>query len=108
MPNCFSLTKYGEKEPTPLARIDEELCAHVGVEADPVHWLGLGPSYDHKRTLANWYDIYGLRFAMGETYQSISDSIVNDKDLDAEERIRCLAIINYLSEHYIVSAWAER
>lgn len=87
MPNYFGLTKKGEKEFTPLPKIDEELCAMLGVACD-----------DQQYT-QHWVDIIGLRIALGDK-------------LDSEEMKKAFAssspltkIREYLAEHYTTDAW---
>lgn len=89
MPNCFSLTRKGEKEPTNLNRVDEELCQHLEVD---VH---------ETRFVAGWYDIFGLAMALGVH--------IGEEKMDeiAGEDKHLRKILAYLRENFTDDAWYE-
>lgn len=84
MPACFQLISKETNEPTKFQKIDEELCAHLGVECDPVRWLN------------GWYDCIGWALATGKDWQWCRDNFTG---LDP--------IIDYLEEHYTSNNWTE-
>ena len=94
MPNCFSLTRKGESEPTDLVKVDEELCKHLGVECDPKHWT----SY--------WYGSIGFHIACGKPLGSkeLRDVVEYIAGDDTPNLLKCL---NYLEEHFTSDAWVE-
>lgn len=97
MPNYFTLTKIGESEPTPLAKIDEELCKHLGEPVDPV-------KYVH-----GWYDSIGLRLAIGDSLQDIMAYYTErrkEKD-DWYYKAYC-EMTEYLMNNYEPNSWASR
>lgn len=53
MPNCFTLTRKREEEPSTFVEIDNELCKMLGVEPDPEFFVN------------DWYDNFGLIITMG-------------------------------------------
>lgn len=100
MPNYFQLVKKGEKEPTALNAIDEELCAHLGVGVHPKKWV------------RGWYNAIGFALALGKSWEQMREiflppipagNVMNDEEkADREEMAK---IIDYLEEHYTSSAW---
>jgi hypothetical protein len=97
MPVCFQLTKKGEETAAKLAVVDDLLCAHFGVTPD------------EKRYYMGWYDIIGLRLALGQTFETIQHYLdqqaVESKYKDDYAR---LAQINtWLSLHYTTDHWRE-
>jgi DNA-binding XRE family transcriptional regulator len=113
MPRCFALTKIGQENPTDLLEVDREICAILGQPVDDVHWCKFAPTLPG---FFNWYDVMGLRFAMGcplkgtdEKGQSLDSLIAKEEELVTEEDRILVAnirkIINYLRENYTVSAW---
>jgi hypothetical protein len=97
MPNCFSLTKIGETEPTVLQRIDEEICAFLNEPVHPDYWCH------------GWYDSIGFMLAMGDSIDRIIDErIPAMQEHCKKEYIDTLTLIAmYIKEHYKSSAWAE-
>lgn len=81
------VTKKGEKTPTNLQEVDEELCKAFGQEVHPVLYLW------------NWYDMIGLYLALGKDWEWIQN------ELQTEELKK---VAGYLEEHYDVKAWLER
>ncbi len=59
MPACFQLIPKGASEPAKLALVDDAICAHFGVEPDPI-------KYYH-----GWYDAIGFRLAIGKSFSDI-------------------------------------
>ncbi len=86
MARCFSLTRNGETEPTPLVQIDEELCAAFKT---PVH---------PEKFLMGWVDSVGLRLALGDDWATI-----------AREFEECwpagLDLIKYLAPRFQPNCW---
>jgi hypothetical protein len=99
----IAFTRKGEK-PTAydesgnwvkLATVDEELCAHLGVECHPT------------RFYAGWYDFHGDLFALGYTYAEVRAKIA-ELQLDPDsEFLRTIAfqILDFLEATYDVHAW---
>jgi len=89
MPNCFTLTRKSNPEagPVQLALIDEELCAHLGVEVHPQYWVH------------GWYNTIGLMLSVGKSWDE-GREIFKDSDV-------LLPIIDYLEANFITDAWAE-
>ena len=85
MPNCFQLTRSGDKEPMSLLQIDELICKHMGVEADPTKWC------------CNWYNVIGLLLSKS------FDEIIED---DFSDEI--ISIAEYLRDNFVSDAWYER
>lgn len=89
MPNCFSLTRKGETEPTSLSAIDEELCALLGTPVHPTRYV------------EGWFDSIGFALACGRSWEQIK--LFSDP---REDNLR--KIITHLETNYSVDAWAER
>ena len=87
MPNCFTLTRKGASAPSKFADIDNELCAHLGVQPDPIRYY------------QGWYDCIGFALAIGKTWDWMRKEWAEDTEL--------LPIIDYLEAHYVSDAWAE-
>lgn len=88
MPVCFSLTKKGESEPTPLQTVDEELSRAFGEDPDPVKWY------------KNWYNTIGLAIACGRDLDRMANECKEDMPA-------WTAIIRWLQDNYEFSAWRE-
>jgi len=86
MPNCFCLTSKLTNRITPFAQIDEELCAHLGVEVHPTKYA------------FGWYNCIGLALAMGKTFEQQRVLFKEDPEL--------LRIIDFLDQHYTPDAWS--
>ena len=112
MPRCFSLTKINDTTPTALQEVDREICAVLGQPVDDVHWCKLSPSL---HSCFNWYDVLGLKFAMGCPLKGTDehgrglDALIDPTAIKTEEDKIIMAdvakVINYLRENYTVSAW---
>jgi hypothetical protein len=87
MPNCFCLTKIGEKEPSKLSAIDDEIRQFFNQPADDTNYLW------------HWYDIIGLYLALGKTFDEIYQSV------DSTE---LKAVCKYLQDRYSSDAWVSR
>jgi len=89
MPNYFTLTRKSNIEAGPVnfATIDEEICAHLGVEVDNVHWY------------AGWYDNIGLMLAIGKSWNEMREIF---KDSDA-----LLPVIDFLEANFTANAWYQ-
>lgn len=103
MPNCFQLTRKSDVEsgPVVLAKIDEEMCLHFNVPCDPKHWC------------YQWYDIIGLRLAMGESFEEMrkdfSDCVIQwkDKPLVVKEYEELIKISIWLEANFITDSFAR-
>lgn len=90
MPNCFSLTRKTalDQGPVSLSKVDEEICAHLGVPVHPTmycYW---------------WYDLIGFGVATGKTF----DDFINDDGRTDHVR----EIARFLKDNFVPNAWAER
>lgn len=85
MPNCFTLTPRGSDTPAKFVDIDDAMRAHFGAPPDSVNYY------------RSWYDIEGLGLAMGFSWDRMREINPDRKE-----------IIDWLDEHYIPNAWAER
>lgn len=91
MPACFNLTRKGEKEPAVLQAVDEELCAHLGVEVHPKWWV------------EGWYDFIGFLVATGSPLggEELRKKV---EELNDPAMTKILA---YLEEHFTSDNWTE-
>ena len=87
MPNCFTLTKIGQTEPSTFAEIDNDICQHLDKTPHEKHFL------------YGWYDSIGPGFAMGLKIKDMRDWW----DLDSPMH----DIMDYLEINYQVNAWYE-
>ena len=99
IPNCFALTKKGEKEPTTLNTIDKELCELLGVEVHPQYYV------------AGWYNCIGFLIATKDECVLGSQELRNaveewfsDGD-DNERKEDMLKMLAYLEENYTSAGW---
>lgn len=91
MPNCFTLTKIGDSEPMPLAKVDELVCAHLGAPVHPTKYC------------CWWFDAVGFLLAMGRSF----DDIIASVDFaDWSEELQ--KITHYLKANFTANAWAQR
>jgi hypothetical protein len=91
MPNCIQLFPLGQTEPATFARIDELMCADFGVECHPTRWFNY------------WYDVIGLKLAMGRTWDQIKEQLLTDYGPDdLWYRQAC-----WLADRYTCNAWVE-
>ena len=74
--------KKGSNEPEKLTEVDNAICAHFGVEPDPVQW------YNY------WYVTVGFFLAMGKDY----DYIV--REFPAHQ-----ALCQFLAANYETNNW---
>lgn len=97
MPNCYSLTRKGETEPSMLQHVDEDLCKHWEVDPHPMHWY------------FDWHNIIGFRLALGKTFAEIhAEMLAHATTYNDECYYRLADITRYLEEHYTSNAWAQR
>ena len=87
MPNCFTLTKKGEKEPSLLNDIDKELCEL------------LNEPFSTQYYVAAWYDTIGLCLAIGHSWDKMRETFEGSEKLQK--------VIDYLEENYTTDAWYE-
>lgn len=93
MPNCFRLTRKGEREPIALQKLDEELCGLLGESVHPKFWV------------IGWYAVIGFAIATGKKLGSTElREYVADMP---EETERLLKILDYLEENFTDEAWVE-
>lgn len=100
MPNCFSLTKKGENAPTPLVKIDEEICEHFQAEVHPTKYH------------ASWFDIIGWHLAMGRDFPTIkeklkSEFLLREDEGDKAFYSRQYEIADFLERHYVSDSWVQ-
>ena len=86
MPNCFTLTSKATGKTEAFSKIDEDICAHLGVEVDPVEYVH------------GWYDSIGLGLAVGKSF---------DEMLEIFKEPETIKIVNFLKDHYTSDAWYE-
>ena len=88
MPNYFALCKKGTTERVPFSQIDDEICAALGfiVDADKYAY--------------HWYDIIGLRLAMGQNFDQIIEAVSDEQFPELGN------IARWLKENYTSDAWA--
>lgn len=88
MPNCFQLArKSAPQTPVALNVIDDELCAHFGVQPDP------------ERYYQNWYNNIGLALAMGLTWDQMKEVVSSDP--------HGVAIVEWFEANFISTAWYQ-
>lgn len=89
MPNCFTLTRKSNPEagPVPFATIDDEICAHLNVEANKAFWY------------AGWYDQIGLMIAIGKSWSEIREIF--------EDSTKLLPVIDYLETNFTPDVWYQ-
>lgn len=93
MPACFQLIPKGTTEPEPLAKIDEKICAHLGVEVHPVHYA------------EGWYDTIGFQLAIGIELDSEKMRERVQRDTDIFPRLP--EVLEFLVVNYQSKAWRE-
>lgn len=99
MPVCFQLIDKGTGRPAILAEVDNRLCELFGAQPHPVKYF------------KSWYDVVGLRLAVGRTFPDIREEFISflknetleEKNSDCEY----IAIISYLELYYDTKAWRE-
>lgn len=103
MPVCFRLIRKGETEATPLSKIDNELCAALGVEPHPITYY------------AQWFDFIGIRLAIGQSFDEIIARLekgIKDADEAGDEgsMLHFRKLYNaarWLSENFTPECWRE-
>lgn len=90
MPNCFSLTRKGETDATPLTQVDEELCKHLNAPCDPKFWVD------------GWYNMIGFRLAIGVP---LDDEKMTKACEDGGGHLP--AILEYLRTNFTSDCWYE-
>lgn len=90
MPNCFTLTRKGETEPTSLETIDCVVCQRF-----PDDFTYQSDTY------AAWFEVIGFMLAMGVTF----DTMLTTRFSIGSRMHRVAAFLN---EHYVANAWAQR
>lgn len=105
MPNCFSLTRIGDSEPTALDMIDRDLCQTFGI------------AYSPKLYACQWFDAIGFLLACGKSWDDIVDNLngyITQSELNGnasdyrEMDYMHLAFVHHLRQHYVANAWGER
>lgn len=89
MPNCFQLTRKGDKAPAKLWDVDRAICQHLDCPWSEDAWV------------VYWYSYIGLLLAVGKSFNEIIDICWT------EERYDLLRVAAYLNEHYTANAWKE-
>ena len=89
MPNCVQLIDKKTGEPAVLARVDDEIRGIFNAPEDKENWL------------FGWFDVIGLRLALGHSLEEIQKELLEAKDQE-------LALIaQHLIENYTPKAWKE-
>lgn len=88
MPNCFTLTRKGETEPTKLTVVDEFICEKLCGIVDP-------KEYYH-----NWVDTLGFSIAVGHSFAQMRHVWGYNEYL--------IEVIDLLEAYFTVDAWAQR
>ncbi len=99
MANCFTLTRKGESEPAKLQDVDDEMRVEFGEEPDEKYWIW------------HWHDTMSLGWALGLSWAQLREQWTPEADEDEDEIEFCRrmrAVIDWLDEHYVLNAWAER
>lgn len=89
---CFNLTRKGEKSPTPLAKIDEELCRLLDKPVDPIKYV------------EEWFNIIGFPLATGKTIAEIRPTFDGTFHNDAN----LVKICDYLEANFTPDSWRDR
>ena len=120
MPNCFQLARKSDimAGAVPLAKIDGEICQHLGREVHP------------KLYVNGWFDYIGFRLSCGKSFADIAAEIAADlaecerqpatdvpagasydaADLQAArlEYYRDMAkICDFLAANFVADSWVE-
>lgn len=93
MPNYFTLTPIGSKEPAKLTEIDKAMCEALGVKLHPKKWCH------------DWYNWAGEAFSVGMTYQQIGEAILKNEDIS--DRATYLSVIAFLKDRYTIDCWYQ-
>jgi hypothetical protein len=90
MPNCFQLISKETGQPTAFNKIDDDICASLGIVPDAVKYY------------RGWYDFIGFMIAIGKPLGSKElRKEVEDVDKDL------LPVLDFLEQHYTSDAWAQ-
>lgn len=82
--NCFQLISKNTNQPANLPTVDNEMCEYFNV-----------PPHETEYYRA-WYDIIGLAFATGRTFDETRALIPEYSD-----------ILDYLEPRYTIRCWAQ-
>jgi len=83
----FQLFPIGSTEAVTFAAVDEAICAHLGVEPDPVHYR------------AGWYDSIGFALAVGRDWTWMREHFIGDE---------IHRIIDFMEANYTADCWMGR
>ena len=103
MPNCVQFFRKSDnsREAIVLNRLDEEICAHMGLPVHPTEWC------------CGWSNIQ-LEAAMGKTLEQICEHYKAELKEYKKENLSTVWLENmvkisqYLSENFTTDSWAER
>ena len=89
MPNCVQLIDKKTEEPAALAKVDDEIREIFNAPADEKNWL------------FGWFNIIGLRLALGHSLKEIQAELLEQEDQE-------LALVcQHLMDNYEPKAWRE-
>lgn len=98
MPRCFQLIRKSEPEngPVSLTKIDEEICAHLGVSVDEKKWC------------CAWYDTIGLSLACGQPLEEVVMDCRADlfAEPDGWNHVQLL-IAEFIKEHFTSNSFYQ-
>jgi len=92
MPNCYTLTLKGSREPEALQKVDDEIREFFCQPPSETEWF------------ENWHNSIGLRLACGMSF----DDIRKDFQKGGEINNTLIEIANYLENKYTVDCWFSR
>jgi len=81
----FTLTRKGEKEPTTMQKVDEELCQLLNQPVSDIWVIG-------------WFNCVGLGLACGKTWSQLREIF---------EGSQYISVIDYLEKNFEVNTWYE-
>lgn len=89
MPVCFQLSRKGDpkKEVLSLQKVDEEICAHMGVPVDKVTYCCF------------WYGTIGMALALGAPWDNLLEYYKDDPDR--------YKIVLFMKDNYDSDNWRE-
>lgn len=99
----FQLISKVTGEATSFTRIDEDMCAHFGVDCDPDKYL------------IDWYNCVGWRVAMGKSLDDviaefiagIGEETKNGNENNAIGYSNLVRVTKWLKEHYTTDSWYQ-
>lgn len=94
MPNCFTLTLKGEKEPSTLKVIDEMICAEFDIEIHPKYYA------------VDWYNTIGFGIATAND-RGLGTQKLRDYLKDFTEGEKLLEVEAFLNERFTDRAWYQ-